>query len=409
MLEGSKERISERTIYINRGVKDMTGRERLLKTFKREKVDRVPVCPWVYKNLVYRYFDIPPDKQKWRENDDIAEKELEVLDYFGFDHLHRLGTPWHVYNEKSSRNGKWIVEVEFKKINGRDTEITTIKTPEKRLRQIKEFNQTARYTYIEAIKEYYIKDKDDLDQFIKYQPPFEDVTYPEIRDEFKNLEKAKEALGNKGVVVSCMHGAFNCLNMYRSLELMMMDPFTDIGFYKAMIEYFSHRGLSIIKKMVEHGGDIIECGANLATSDLVEQFFQDYVFEYEKNLVEGIHSLGVFDIYHNCGDADKIMHLYNKMGINAWGYLTPPPYGDVDLDKALKVINKDIVLIGNIDQVDFLVKATPKEIKERVRQTLEKAKPRGNFILSTTDWPFDNTPFENIKAFAEAGLEYGVY
>lgn len=164
-----------------------------------------------------------------------------------------------------------------------------------------------------------------------------------------------------------------------------------------------------MKKMKKHGTDIVEIGANLATSGVGEKFFRDYVLKYEKDLVGKIHSLGVFDIYHNCGDADKIMHLYNEMGISTWGYLTPPPYGDVDLDKALKVMNKGMVLIGNIDQVDFLVKATPKEIKERVRQVLEKVKQRGNFILSTTDWPFDNTPFENLKAFAEAGLEFGEY
>jgi len=81
----------------------MTGRERLLRTFRGEKVDRVPVCPWIYKNLIYRYFDIPPEKQVWRVgNDDLAEMAVEVYDYFGFDHLHRLGSPWHVYDEKSS-------------------------------------------------------------------------------------------------------------------------------------------------------------------------------------------------------------------------------------------------------------------------------------------------------------------
>ena len=208
---------------------------------------------------------------------------------------------------------------------------------------------------------------------------------------------------------SSVHGAFNCLNVYRNLELIMMDPLTDLGFYKAMIEYFSDRGFKISKKMIEHGIDIQEICGNLAGSGVGEKFYQDYVLEYEKNLVKKIHSLGVYDIFHNCGDADKIMHLYNEMEIGAWGYLTPPPYGDVDLDKALEIMNKDMVLIGNIDQVDFLIKATPKEIKERVRQLLEKVKPRGNFILSTTDWPFDNIPFENLKAFAEAGLEYGKY
>jgi hypothetical protein len=388
----------------------MTGRERILKTFKKERIDRVIINPFIWYNLVFRYFNIPPEKQNWRGNNYLAEETIEVEKYFGIDHLHRLAFPRHVYNEKSSNNGKWIVEVEFKEINGRDTEITIIRTPEKKLRQVKKFDQTSRYTNIEAIEEYYIKDKDDFNQFIKYQPPFEEVIYPEIKDEFKNLEKSKKLLGDEGVTVAeVFGGAFNNLNMYRKLEDIMMDPYYDLGFYKSMVEYFSERSYKIYEKFVEHGADIIEIGANLANGSVGEKFFKEYVIEHEIEHLKKIHSLGVFDIYHNCGDADRIMHLYNDMGINAWGYLTPPPYGDVDLDKALKIINKEMILIGNIDQIDFLVKATPEDIKEKVRQVLEKVKHRGNFILSTTDWVFDDTPFENIKAFTEAGIEYGVY
>lgn len=264
----------------------MNGKERLIKTFKGEKVDRVPICPWLYKNLVYRYFNIQAGKQKWRETDDLAEKAIEVSDYFGFDHLHRLGTPWHAYKEVSSNDKRWIVKVEFKKINGRDTEITTIKTPEKKLKQVKEFDQTSEFTYIEAIREYYIKNKDDFNQFFKYQPSFKDVAYPEIKNEFENLGKAKSALGNKGLVVSCIHGAYNVLNLYRNLELIMMDPYEDLGFYRAMIEYFNYRTFEICKKMIEHGADVIEIGGNLATSGVGEKFFKEYVLEYEKNLIE---------------------------------------------------------------------------------------------------------------------------
>ncbi len=388
----------------------MTGRERLLKTFRGEKVDRVPVCPWIYDNSIYRYFDIPPEDQKWRENNEcMAELTIEVAEHFGFDHLHRLATPRHAHDEKSSGDGKWVVESEFKRIKGKDTEITTITTPEKRLRQVKEFEQTSHYTYIEAIREYYIRDRDDFDQFVKYQPPFEEAIYPQIKDEFINLERARESLGDDGVVVGCAAGAFSSLNYCRQLELMLMDPLMDRAFHQAQMEYFSNRELTIVEKMVKHGADIIESAGNLATSVVGEEFFKDHVLEYEKKLADNIHSLGAFDIFHNCGDADKIMHLYNDMGINAWGYLTPPPYGDVDLDRALEIMNKDMVLLGNIDQVDFLVKATPGEVRERVREVLDKTRSRGNFILSTTDWFFDDTPFENVRAFAEAGIEFGKY
>lgn len=387
----------------------MTGRERLIKTFKCEKVDRVPIAPFMNFNAAYRHFDIPQEKQNWKGNHNLVDKAIELSDYFGFDQLQRLGTPVHQYDEKNSEGSKWQVETESRFFNGHNSEITIITTPEKKLRQVKEFKQISRYTLVEAIMEHYIKDKSDFDQFVKYQPDFNDVIYPAIKDEFMNLNIAGEILKDRGMVLGFAGGAFNMLNNYRNLELLLMDPLTDQGFYKTMIEFFSKRILQIIDKLFEHGTDIVEMGGNLATSIVGADFFQKHVLEYEKNIADYIIKKGGFSIYHNCGDADKIMHLYNEMGINAYGYLTPPPYGDVNLDRVLKVIDKNIVLIGNIDQIDFLKRSSPKQIKSKVKEILEKIKPRGNFILSTTDWWTDDMPYENIKAFAEAGLEYGSY
>ena len=302
-----------------------------------------------------------------------------------------------------------MVKSEFKKVGGRDKEITTIKTPEKTMTQIKEYDQTSKYTYVEALTEYYIKDKSDFEQFVKYQPSYHEGTYNSIKDQFENFDTVKKALGSKGVVVGFAGGAFNMLNNYRNLELMMMDPYTDSGFYREMMEYFTDRVFQLIERLAYHNVDIIETGGNLATGGVGQKFFSQYVLEYEKKIAEKIHSYGIFDIYHNCGDADSIMHLYNDMAINAWGYLTPAPFGDVDIDKALKVINRDMVLMGNIDQVQFLKKASVSEIKDKVKELLEKVKPRGNFVLSTSDWWMDDMPYENLKAFVEAGLEYGYY
>ena len=44
-----------------------------------------------------------------------------------------------------------------------------------------------------------------------------------------------------------------------------------------------------------------------------------------------------------------------------------------------------------------------------MHQVLEKVKPRGNWILSTTDFFLDGVPYSKINAFAEAGREYGAF
>jgi uroporphyrinogen-III decarboxylase len=89
--------------------------------------------------------------------------------------------------------------------------------------------------------------------------------------------------------------------------------------------------------------------------------------------------------------------------------VTGPPFGDVVLDDVLKIIRPDMALRGNIDQVEFLQKATVAEVKERVKELLEKVKPRGNWILSCSDFFFDGTSYENIFALTEAGIEFGQY
>jgi uroporphyrinogen-III decarboxylase len=199
------------------------------------------------------------------------------------------------------------------------------------------------------------------------------------------------------------------LAAFRKLDQAYVDPVEDEGFYREMMEYLLERTIRRDWKMVEAGADVIEVAGHLVGSMAGPVFAARYVMEYENRLIDAIRQTGVPVIFHNCGDAAKVMHLYNDLRINCWGYLTPPPFGDVDLDEALRVMRPDMALRGNVDQVEFMRKATPQQVEDRVRELLSKVKPRGNWILSTTDFFFDETPYENIEAFAKAGREYGIY
>ena len=320
---------------------------------------------------------------------------------FGFDVLHTLGSVWDAYTMNKSADN-WEVHIAHEGSEDSQRKTITIRTPGGDLKQTENFRRSSKFLIVSAIDEYLIKTPKDFEIFARYAPPAEDVDCRLVR-------RAKHAIGNAGLTEACTHGAFNALNMFRRLDDLMTDPFTDEPFYRAMMEYFVDRLIGQARKMVEAGADVIEIGANMATSAVGPKFFEQFVLEYENSLAREIRRAHGFTIYHNCGDAGKIMHLYNQLEIDVWGYLTPRPFGDVDLDAALHVIRPDLVLRGNIDQVEFLVKASPEEIRARVRGLLEKVKTRGNWILSTTDFPLDGVPYKNIDAFADAGREFGVY
>ena len=335
---------------------------------------------------------------------------MEYCDHFGFDVLHTLGTVWDFHSAYNSTNDQsfarawdnWDVTIADQRKGDEKHRRVTIKTPDGEITWAEEYKSASTYLVVSAPVEYPMKTKDDFELIRRYAPP------PDAMD-CRLISRAMEAVGDKGLVTTCIHGVFNQLAQFRSLELVMMDPLVDEGLYREMMEWSLETVLMRLKKVMELGPDVIEMAGNLATSAVGPKFYRDYVLEYEQRLIDAIHDMGALVIFHNCGDAAKIMHLYNEMDMDCWGYLTPPPFGDVDLGEALRVIRPDMALRGNVDQVEFMVKASPQEVKERVRELLLQVKPRGNWILSTTDFFFDGTPYENIMAFADAGREYGVY
>jgi hypothetical protein len=344
----------------------MTGRERLKAAFESGKADRVPISPFVYCNNVYEMFSYEPDidKNLCPEGFDLTGKFVEYHDRFGWDVLYSLGLLWDQYIPPSAEN--WDVTIVREGDRNRQKRTTVVKTPGGELRQVMNFDRSSPYLIVSAV-------------------------------------------GHRGLVNVAVHGAFNTLNQFRKLEDMMMDPYTDERMYREMMEFFLEWNAKHLLEAVKAGSDSIEIGANLATSGVGPRFFGEFVADYENRLAKMIHRAGAYVVYHNCGDARKIMHLYNDLDIDVWGYVTGPPFGDVVLDDVLRVIRPNIALRGNIDQVEFMVKAKPGQVRERVRELPEKVKPRGNWILSTTDFFFDGTPYDNIETFTEAGMEYGAY
>ena len=382
----------------------MTGRERLKKTFKGKRADRVPVSPFIWCNNIYEMFKYRPtiDKNLFPDPDDfdIVGKFTEYHDYFGFDVLLSSGLLWDKYIPPSAEN--WDVKITREGDEDKQKRTTIVKTPDGELKQVMNFNRSSEYLIVFAVEEYVIKTKADFEIFSKFAPPAKFI-------DCDLMSRAAKVIGDRGLVNPATHGAFNTLNQFRKLEDMMMDPINDEGFYREMMEFFLDWNIKHLLEVIKAGADSIEIGANLATSGVGPQFFTDYVMDYENRLSRQIHEAGAYVVYHNCGDAQKIMHLYNDLDIDVWGYVTGPPFGDVILDDVLKIIRPDMALRGNIDQVEFMVNATPVQVRERVKELLEKVKPRGNWILSCSDFFFDGTSYDNIKAFAEEGLESGRY
>ena len=370
----------------------LSDRERLLRVFHQQGVDRIPVSPFIHINYVKEFFGT--------QDVDWVARTPEVYGHFGFDLIHRNCSP--EYDAMGPEGPDWQIEVVCREQERDETTTTTIHTPEGQLRWINALRWTYEYDAENALAEFPIKSEADFDLLVRYQPDLQATDVSDIR-------RAKEIVGETGVVAPWIHGAFNIAAVYyRKLDDLLVDAMINPDFYGRMMEHFLQRYMAYTQQLIDAGADVLSYAANIANAKLVSpSFFREHIWPYERRFIEFIQDQGVVVLYHNCGYARNLLPLLAELDMRAYESLTPPPYGDTVLSDAVEAFGAQTTLSGNIDQLDLLRKGTSGEIDSAVKQVLDTVRGRCHFILATTDYFNENTPHDKIHALADAGRKYG--
>jgi uroporphyrinogen decarboxylase len=363
----------------------MTGRERLLRTIAARPTDRPALAPFLHVNFI---------KEHRRDNGvDPVVETVAVYDEFGFDVIHRNCTP--LYDDLLVEGPDWkpaVAEVG----DGQKTLTTvTVSTPGGQLRRVVQSSKLYEYESSCFLVEPPIKSPADFDLFVRYQPPVPAIDTTDIG-------RARDLVGDKGIIAPWIHGAFNEVAYLLRGSSILLDPLDDEGFYRSMIAYFLPRNVEKVRQFVAAGAEFISIGGNEANGATTgPAYFRRYVLDYELQLMQSLHALGTRGIYHNCGRAALLLPILHEIGMDVYESLTAAPFGDTDLETATRVMH-DVALMGGIDQIDFLRKATPAQVTDRVRQVAEIAARHARFIIGTSDYINENTPVENLHALRAA-------
>ena len=271
----------------------------------------------------------------------------------------------------------------------------TAATPGGTLRRVTRSDRLYEYESSCFLVEPPIKTAADLDLCIRYQPPVPKIDMSEIT-------RARTLVGDDGIVAPWAQGAFNEIAYLVRGHAVLLDPLDDEGFYRELISYFLARNAQKLGQFIAAGADFISLGGNEANGAAVgPEYFRRHVLEHEVRLMRAIHAFGGRAIYHNCGFGMLLLPVLRAIGMDVYESLTPPPFGDTLLEDALRIM-EGIALMGGIDQIDFLRKATPEAIRRRVGEMLAIAAERGRFIVGTSDYINEHTPIENLRAIRAA-------
>jgi uroporphyrinogen decarboxylase len=368
----------------------MNTREKILSVFNNNENKGIVISPFIHKNFVF---------WKYGTTDvDLITKTIEIYDYFGFDLMHRnieVRCKPEIFN-----CANWRVDVETVKVETSTFITTRIETPEKILQEVVRYEWITPFDEVKAVTEYFIKSESDFQQFLKYQPRL-----PKL--DFLDLQRAKLEIGDKGVSAPWGWGLFNYAAEHRGLENLLVDMLTNSQFFNTMMDFFRNQLSDFYLQLTQCGVDIISYPGNLANGTVVgPAFFKEYIFPFEQQLINYIQERGTHVLYHNCGDALGMIDTYNELGIQGFETLTEPPYGDMDLSYALTHFNKEITLVGNVDQISFLKNASPKKIEKDVSDRIDQFSKRGNFILGTSDFLEIDTSEDNLFALVHGARDY---
>lgn len=380
----------------------MTGRERILTVLQGEIPDRVPIGLFVQEEFLAYYF---PDR---KEVDRVVEG-VECAKAFGFDILTRatsFSTP-HFFR-KSYLN--WELQQETSHANGNIYRTTRITTPAGMLTQV----EAAPYhkKTISGIPfmttEYLISSEQDFEIFQHYVPDIDAESVRALKD---TARQAQHMIGETGISAPWgWGGVYNYASKYRDIQQLMMDPYLNPEFYQ---EFMSTLTTAMVKYYDVLGETDIDClgiSGNIANAAMVgAKFFDQYILPYERQIVETIRQAGKYSLYHNCGNAKVLYPSYRKLGMDVWETVSPPPQGDNDLAEAKAALGDELILSGNLDQIDFLKKASLEEIDAEVTRIMHIGKPGGKYIFAASDFLENGTPLENIKKVVETAKREGKY
>ncbi len=209
----------------------------------------------------------------------------------------------------------------------------------------------------------------------------------------KALGLFKEKVGREKIVEGWVEGPIAEAADLRGINTLMTDFFDDPAFVRDLFGFVVELELRFAAEQIKAGADIIGLG-DAAASLVGPQIYEEFVWPYEKQLVDGIHALGGRVRLHICGNTRKIVKWMGKLGCAI-----------VDLDSLCPLTEAraqsapDQVLLGNLNPVSILKNGTPELVTSAVAECHRDAGNR--FIVGAgCEIPRD-TPPENVRALCE--------
>jgi hypothetical protein len=382
----------------------MTRKERLLTTFRGGKADHVPACPDISvmvparltRRPFYELFLDGRPHNGWTSAT-YSEAYVDAVRYFGID-------GWYIYGGLKEQRHPGAPEFTESVADRADGKLVTraCQTP---LGELTE-------------REMYFTD----------EPPWrEEKPVKDLRRDVPRLKawvgsgpysweteyRDRDRIGDLGVYVGMVpvfqdwwfhyrHGGFD-----RCIQDFVDEP----EFMEDVHAFWMEWALAYVSAMIAARPDEIMLGGSSASLSISSpSFFKRFELPFIQRASKLCKQAGVLSHLHVCGRSWKLVEIVAEhTDVDVMEPMEEPPGGDVDLAEARRRVGKKLCIKGNINTFDFMLHATPEQVREKCKRAIDAAGADGGYVLSTGDQCGRDTPDANIFAMVEVAETYGTY
>ncbi len=184
--------------------------------------------------------------------------------------------------------------------------------------------------------------------------------------------------------------------------MLMEDP----EYYRGLCDMIRDINIDLMTEVYRLGADFVFLGGPgvEAASPMI---YEDFLIPDSKKITDAAHERGGLIYSHICSPVQPFLDkgFYNRMGIDLFETLSPPPVGNVaDLKKAREFLPREMCTRGNIG-LDILLNGSREQVEQETLRILEATKGYKHMVAAS-DYMFYEIPLENVKTVVETVRNY---
>lgn len=330
----------------------MTSRKRVLAHLEGRPIDRLPLMPitmmFACDQIGARYRDYCTDYRV------LAEAQLRTAEAFGFDYVNTMSDPAREAADCGAKveyfEQQPVALVEDQALLSDKTKLASLRLPDP-------------------------------------------LAGGRMHNGIQAVALLKQRAGKDLVVEGWIEGPIAEAADLRGINTVMLDFFDDPAFVRDLFAFVVALELRFAHEQVRAGAEVIGIG-DAAASLVGPQIYQEFVWPYEKQLVDGIHALGAKVRLHICGNTRRSLREMGTLGCDV-----------VDLDslapisEARQQMGPGQVLLGNLNPVAVLRNGDPAGVTRAIAECHLQAGPR--FVVGAGCEVPRDTPPANLRALCQ--------